>query len=350
MSEIIAKRTQMVTITKRIDALDLLKAFAIFLVVWGHVLQHCLSSNYIDEPVYRFIYSFHMPLFMILAGFFSRGSLNLDFGQLLYKKGKELILPCITWGGVIYLLILASHYLSGKGNEFSVIGLLKYLLEDYWFLKSLFLSYLIAWCCLRLNNRWFFILGILLVQFFNHFSMPIMFPCFIVGYYLKEVIDNPNLLRFKNAALMVFILLLLYSLVINKQIYDGEYESCLIDGGFIGYAKIALLRIYRLILGISGSLFIIIIARKHFGDVSAQSSKVIGYVCNIGRNSLGIYLIHTLLVSYIMAKYIKFDSIDPLFFNVIVVPIITAIIIFFSMFVITILSRNRCLRVAFFGK
>ena len=43
---------------KRVDALDLLKGLAIFLVIWGHTLQHCLSSNQVDEPGYRFIYTF----------------------------------------------------------------------------------------------------------------------------------------------------------------------------------------------------------------------------------------------------------------------------------------------------
>lgn len=84
---------------KRIDSLDLLKAFAIFLVVWGHVIQHGLSSVYYEEPMYKLIYSIHMPLFMILAGFFSHSSLQLPINKMALKKLKELILPCVTWGG-----------------------------------------------------------------------------------------------------------------------------------------------------------------------------------------------------------------------------------------------------------
>lgn len=67
----------------RLIYFDLLKLFAIFLVIEGHCVQHLLDTNEYDEPLYSFIYSFHMPLFMTIAGFFS------------YKKCslKE------TWGG-----------------------------------------------------------------------------------------------------------------------------------------------------------------------------------------------------------------------------------------------------------
>ena len=54
---------------ERIKYLDYLKAFAIYLVVYGHLL-----CDYADEqassPVCITIYSFHMALFMSLSGFF----------------------------------------------------------------------------------------------------------------------------------------------------------------------------------------------------------------------------------------------------------------------------------------
>ena len=84
---------------KRIDALDLLKSLAIFLVIWGHVIQHCLSLNPGDEPVYRVIYTFHMPLFMVLCGFFSWNSMKMGFWGMLKKKMLAILLPSIVWGG-----------------------------------------------------------------------------------------------------------------------------------------------------------------------------------------------------------------------------------------------------------
>ena len=58
---------------KRIYELDNLKAILIFLVVLGHLLisfthDTCETAKYLSS----FIYSFHMPLFIIISGYFSK--------------------------------------------------------------------------------------------------------------------------------------------------------------------------------------------------------------------------------------------------------------------------------------
>ena len=62
---------------KRIYTLDNLKAVLIFLVVLGHLLisfthATCNSAKYISS----FIYSFHMPLFIIISGYFSKKTIT----------------------------------------------------------------------------------------------------------------------------------------------------------------------------------------------------------------------------------------------------------------------------------
>ena len=69
--------------SERLVSFDLLKLFAIYLVVLGHCVQHLLPSHSYDEPMYVYIYSFHMPLFMMISGYFS------------YKKEKTSV---IMWG------------------------------------------------------------------------------------------------------------------------------------------------------------------------------------------------------------------------------------------------------------
>ena len=56
---------------KRIAYIDITKAFAIFTVVLGHVLQWTTAGDpYHCSAPFIFIYSFHMPLFMLLSGYF----------------------------------------------------------------------------------------------------------------------------------------------------------------------------------------------------------------------------------------------------------------------------------------
>lgn len=60
----------------RILQIDVLKGFAILLVVLGHAIYETYSENNI---VFRMIYSFHMPLFMFLSGLPYLFSLFLHF-------------------------------------------------------------------------------------------------------------------------------------------------------------------------------------------------------------------------------------------------------------------------------
>ncbi len=69
--------------TDRNVYLDIVKYVAIFLVIWGHVVQQSLAPGVVPlkaAGIYRFIYSFHMPLFMGISGY---------FGGQIYSKNQR---------------------------------------------------------------------------------------------------------------------------------------------------------------------------------------------------------------------------------------------------------------------
>lgn len=55
---------------------DAAKGVAIVLVAFGHAIQYgsgrdfLWGSLYFNQRVFQFIYSFHMPLFMLISGYF----------------------------------------------------------------------------------------------------------------------------------------------------------------------------------------------------------------------------------------------------------------------------------------
>lgn len=59
--------------TLRLDYIDVLKGFAIFLMVMGHALSWSYSTDVVRTPdnafVRNLIYAFHMPLFFFLSGY-----------------------------------------------------------------------------------------------------------------------------------------------------------------------------------------------------------------------------------------------------------------------------------------
>ena len=56
--------------THRLHYIDNLKGVLILLVVLGHCIQ-CTDLDFDHNAVFRYIYSFHMPLFMCVSGFVS---------------------------------------------------------------------------------------------------------------------------------------------------------------------------------------------------------------------------------------------------------------------------------------
>ena len=71
----------METSKARIPYLDFLKFFAIGSVLLGHSVEQLTGNDYWDNPIWSFIYTYHMPLFMLLCGYFFGSSLKLTFGK-----------------------------------------------------------------------------------------------------------------------------------------------------------------------------------------------------------------------------------------------------------------------------
>lgn len=71
---------------KRELSFDILKCYTIFGVMWGHCIQYFTSGSFAADPVFRVIYSFHMPLFMMISGYFSWQSMDLPLGRFFEKS------------------------------------------------------------------------------------------------------------------------------------------------------------------------------------------------------------------------------------------------------------------------
>ena len=96
----------------RISYIDQLKGIAILLVVLGHVIGY---NNCEDSFLWRFIYSFHMPLFMFISGYVAQMTFRIErFGwnetiSFLIKKLRTLLLPMVTWGSCYPFLFLKDN-------------------------------------------------------------------------------------------------------------------------------------------------------------------------------------------------------------------------------------------------
>jgi fucose 4-O-acetylase-like acetyltransferase len=168
--------------TGRLGWLDIARGIGILLVVLGH---NALVSRF----SLRLIYSFHMPLFFFLSGFFFNAS--LPFRDLLRKRFHGLLKPYFFTVFLIYFFYLSFGKLA---LETTVIRLLKsfYGTGEYapwlplWFLPHLFAVNLLAFFIVRLKNTlignrpfyWLALLamlavGVWTIDWFSSFSLTL---------------------------------------------------------------------------------------------------------------------------------------------------------------------------------
>lgn len=115
--------------------LDQAKGIGILLVVLGHMDQG-------NHPLYKWISSFHMPLFFILSGIvvaMRNGYAQRPLKDVLLKKARQLFYPYLTFS----LLVIVYFLLRGKADIAFRAAWLTAALEGYnalWFLPSLWMA------------------------------------------------------------------------------------------------------------------------------------------------------------------------------------------------------------------
>ncbi len=168
---------------QRDTTLDALKALAIFFVCFGHSLQYFLDLPFKENPVWLFIYSFHMPLFMSLVGYFSVSLLDLSFKKLFTKRFRQLIVPALTFST---FFVLISWIFYSKPQNY-ITNLVFHLVFDFWFLKSAFVCTLLFYAAAKVE-KWRsvgLVISLIVSQCLHFELVNFMYPCFLVGYLLR---------------------------------------------------------------------------------------------------------------------------------------------------------------------
>lgn len=93
---------------KREEWIDLVRGIAVILVVIGHCIQYMSGPDYDfwHNPVFEFIYSFHMQLFMLISGyaFYWSSQKQQSLVRTVADKIKRLLFPCGFWAAAGYVL------------------------------------------------------------------------------------------------------------------------------------------------------------------------------------------------------------------------------------------------------
>ena len=137
----------------RLDWVDQVKGLTIFLVVYGHNFPFCE----------KYIYSFHMPLFIMVAGFFHP---KVSETLQIKKRFRSLVIPYFMWSlflYVIWFLITRKYGDSAALNLSPIKNLIGVFYSQgdraymdwgipLWFLPALFVTFCLMHFILNLGN------------------------------------------------------------------------------------------------------------------------------------------------------------------------------------------------------
>lgn len=169
---------------KREAYFDNAKWILMFLVVFGHVIQP-FKDQHVYSVLYQWVYTFHMPAFIIVSGYFAQAKLNKAYVGKLFKK---LLLPYLSFQA-IYTIYYA---LIGKSGWWKPPFEPQWAL---WFLVSLFCWHIMLYWYRSLPKHVAIFISIqigVLVGYMSgidhSFSLSrtfVFFPFFLIGYWIS---------------------------------------------------------------------------------------------------------------------------------------------------------------------
>lgn len=321
---------------ERMIWMDLLKLFAIFLVLWGHSVQHLLKSpiDPWDRPLYKFIYAFHMPLFMMIAGYFATGVTKLRFKDFITKRSRQLLLPLVSFVILYWILVDCLNWGSTLFTNYQ---------NYFWFIPSLFICTVMYYCASKLPGHkhyfpMFITIGIsLLIPVYN---LDIMYPSFLSGVFLRKW-ERPIFAKAKT--LMAASLLFFFSLYYFKE----SAINFLLEHK-IRFVTLLPVRYYDFVMGLAGSIVGITffyLLSEHFNNSQFWKS-----VSRYGQYTLGVYLIQTFLLEIFLRDLLDFSTTDFYLFNFFIAPLISFIVLSACIALIKVISLNSGFSFFFLGK
>ena len=289
--------------SKRLFHIEILQAFGILCVFLGHALRiyhdggwyfHKTQTILAFDIIDKFIYSFHMPLFMFLSGFLFY--LNKDKIQnaweYVLKRVKRLLLPFYLAGFLYVLPMICFINPLDKSVGFYYTS---FLTLDYtwhlWFLIDLFiltLFFVLYYFKFNKINKYVVLavlIGINLLATIGPSSCLARIPKFAIFFYLGCLfVENKDFIE-KTLARYIWVILSIFA-VVEILLYFA-YKNALID---LSGAVLAILFFYLLALKLS---------QKTNGQ-----NKVVSF---LSVNLLSLYIIHEPIMALIL-KYFKWGN------------------------------------------
>ncbi|MEN2667054.1 acyltransferase family protein [Listeria aquatica] len=262
---------------------DNAKFILIFLVVFGHLLQPFVAEHDSVRILYSMIYTFHMPAFILISGYFAKGFRKSGY---LMKTMKKLILPYLLFQSIYSVF----YYFLLSEDRFS----LTFLDPEWslWFLLSLFFWNLMLYVFSKLKPVTALsiatLIGLLagyVDSIDGYLSLSrtfVFFPFFLAGFFLKK---EHFLYLQKNAAKIIggaIFIAILGIVLVSPGLDEDWFLGSKPYGEFVDAKVLGLLMrvlIYAISFAAIAAFFTFVPKRQFF-------------FTKWGKNTLYVYLLH----------------------------------------------------------
>lgn len=323
---------------QRVAWLDLVKLFTIYLVVLGHVTGMMVNGFFMGARLINFIYSFHMPLFMLLSGYFvSSKVLQGNFIKLIKNKAKQLLLPSLICSFICCVYLFLFRDITNFRDE--IIG-------NSWFLKVLFVYYVIFYLLKRLHiNDWFLFAAscivLFLVPYGSTLQINLLFPYFWGGYLLRK----HNVFEKTSSWTFTLLFVMLYA--------GGYYLQRLYN--IPNYIQISIetipsmwhLMLLRYFVAFTGSMSVICLFSVLINNM--RENKAILSIASYGKYTLGVYVLQTIFVVNVFHDTLAWYVESEFLLDVVVAPCLSLAFLVLCLWLIHILSKSKELDLLLFG-
>jgi len=295
------------------NKITLAKAIAIVCVVIGH--SGC------PELMRNLIYLFHMPFFFFIAGYCFKEKYLSDLKTFIVHRIKGLYFPFLKWNIIFIFLhnvffdlnIYNAEYGSGNGliryanHEYPhlISAALRFnaseqLLGVYWFLKSLFLGYVVFYFTLKIGRNTLLGSGVLLIicLVIDCFSIDIpylgfrtFFPSFFImtGYIYRKQIETGFTMKYRKYTLIFgTVVLVIASFFIHTEMLQTHG---------------LMIAVYA-VLAFVGCIMLLIISDM----VVEKKVREKGIVDYIGKHTLSIMTFHFLSFKVVTLAFIIYNQ------------------------------------------
>ena len=201
------------------------------------------------------------------------------------------------------------------------------LIDNFWFLKSCFICYVLSWLCWRCGR--YKIVAMLLVWFLctlqGHFFLNMMFPSFLLGLFLRK---RPLAEKWLSDHMLIpiglYIILMATTFIIPKS---DVYVT-------------------KLIIGLSGAISCFLLFKNTLGKMS--TTPLLIKMAKLGGITLGIYVLQAILLEVLLPRYLDLTSL-PIVWIVSLMPLLSLLALTICVFITNTINRSNIMGFLMFG-